>query len=188
METSEDDLGLGQPQTLAHARVADLAGDVFEGEPSGPPPGEQVYAGGPRAVLARAGRDAGALEPFVLEHRLEPWASGSRSERVPALVVAVVEHVSMLADVLASENDPGRLDAGIYAVPGAVGEVARRVGTQEQVRNRTIGPPDPPQRRRGGVGGDVLPLPVKDADRDRGPPADRALGHEADVALGRERV
>ena len=44
MGPSEDDLGLGQAETLADAWVAHLAGDVLEGEPGGPAPGKQIDA------------------------------------------------------------------------------------------------------------------------------------------------
>ena len=137
------------------------------------PQGNRLTPGGPRPVLQGAGRcDAGAIEPLVLEDRLEPGTHRRGGERIPALVVRIVGNVPMLADVLPSEDDPGRLDAGVYAVAGAVGEVARGVRPQDQVRDRPVRHPGHAQGGRVGVGGDVLAFAVEDAGRDRGASAD----------------
>src|SRR4026208_2621469 len=88
MRTSEDDLGLGQREILANAWLAHLSADVFQGEPGSAAPGEQIDRRGQRAVLELAAwSNAGAVEPFVLEHGLQPGTERCGGQCVPTPVI-----------------------------------------------------------------------------------------------------
>ena len=94
----------------------------------------------------------------------------------------------MLADILRLERRTLILQAGVQAVPRAVAAVGGDVGADGQVRDGSHRGPAHPEQRGVGVGRDVLPFAVEDAQHQRRGRADGVVGHDADVTLGGERI
>src|SRR3954453_273234 len=162
MAASEDHLSLGQRETLASSGLTDCAGDVLESEPGTAAPGEEIQPGGPGSILqSSSGRQAGAIEPLVLEHRLQPGTQRRRRQSIPTPVILGIEQITMLADVLPSEDDPGCLNACINPIAGAVGEVTSGVGSEQEIRERAKAHPGHAQHRLVRMGSDILPSPFE---------------------------
>ena len=168
MHSSEDDLDLGEPRFLRDAWIADLAADVFEGEPRGAAPGEQIDRSGQRPVLQYAGgSNAGAVEPFVLEHRLEPRTQRCCHEDVPAPVIVDSERRRSWPMYSPRRMILGRLEVARRHHSGCCRRSSWRRYSQRQIGQRPVGHPGDTQDRGVGVGAVTFwPVAVEDTGRE----------------------